>query len=87
MGANPETVSHGEVNQMEWLNDSEASTDLDRIATVEIDNYHGITAKMILLYAVQTGIHYLLTYRSRFVVHQPYRLCSVAESRRVKRGT
>ena len=56
-GPSPETVFRGELHQKEWLGDSEASRpspDLDRIATVDIDNYHGINLKTVLVYAVRT---------------------------------
>ena len=48
----------GEKRQIEQVESEKEHTDqdLDRIATVNVDNYHGLNAKTVLVYAVCSSV-------------------------------
>jgi hypothetical protein len=48
----------GEKRQIEQVESEKEHTDqdLDRIATVNVDNYHGLNAKIVLVYAVCSSV-------------------------------
>lgn len=54
-GPNAGVVSHGEVLQKEWSGDGEAPNDLGYVDTLEIENYHGLDVKTVLVYVVRTA--------------------------------
>jgi hypothetical protein len=45
--------------EYEVASESDREVDLSRVETVQIDNYHGLTLKAILVYAVQARPMYL----------------------------
>ena len=62
-GPNAGVVSQGEVLNKEWSGDAEAPNDLGYVDTIEIENYHGLDIKTVLVYLVCTAQYCVIACR------------------------
>ncbi len=82
MHSQPDTES-GDKRELEMAESENEQADQDsgRVATVNVDNYHGLSAKIILVYAVSASKRGSMRYTDEFSVSKSHCLCSVAEPR------